>query len=1683
MKKVLFCLLLFVAFVSQAQVYNNEWINFDNTYYKFKVGATGLYRIPQSTLNAAGLGAVPAEQFQLWRNGNEVPLYTSVASGPLSGADYIEFWGMINDGLPDKALYRQETNQLNDKWSLESDTAVYFLTVKSSGSNFRFANTVNDVAGNSLSPEPYFMYTAGNYFKNQINGGYAVNVGTYYYSSAYDRGEGWSSVNIGTNGSNSFTFTNLFAASSGPAPLFKIAVSGNATNTRNYKASINGDSVSGQSINYLNTLRDSANFPLSLLTSGSATVVVNNVTSSPNDRMVIHKYEIIYPRQFNFGGSSNFEFTMPASAAAKFLQISGFNYGTTAPVLYDLTNGRRYTGDISSPGQVQVVLQPSAVEQKLVLVREESSNITSVNNLTSKTFTNYSLAANQANYIIISNPVLFTATNGTNQVEEYRAYRSSAAGGSYNAKIYLVDDLIDQFGFGIKRNPLGIRNFIWYARNKFSPQFVFLMGKAVNYVAQRYYESDPNMNKLGLVPSFGVPASDGMLSADPGTSDPKTPIGRLSVINGDEIRDYLNKIKEFELAQNTPSPLIRDKAWMKNVVHAVGVSEPGLLASVDGYMAQYKQIISDTLFGAKVTTFTKSSPNSVEQVNSGELNRLFADGMTLLTYFGHSSSSHLEFNLDNPDQYNNQGKYPVFIALGCNVGDYFSFNGLRFSAKETVSEQFVLAPNHGAIGFVANSHFGITDYLHVYNQRIYQHAANKSYGKSIGEILKGAISDVFAFTTQDDFYARATCEESNLNGDPAIKLNPHDKPDYVVEDSLVKASPAFVSVADASFIFKAKFLNIGKAINQPIVAQVKRQYPNGSTEIIYRDTLPGIRYADSIEINVPVDALRDKGSNKLTVTIDADNAVDELFETNNSVTKEVIVYEDEARPIYPYNFAIVNKQNIKYIVSTANPFASIKNYKFEVDTTELFNSPLKYSATQTAAGGIIEFSAPISFSDSTVYYWRVGTVPTSGQPNWTSSSSFIYLPTSEVGFNQSHFYQHLKSTFKGLYIDSTSRNWKFSKEVHNLFAKNTVFPTGSGQEGDFVVAVDGTPYIRSACLGYSLIFNVFDAVTGKPWKNVDANGNSLYLYGSASASCRPSRNWNFEFSYMDAVNRKKMMDFMDAIPDGSYVTVRNIPSGNVSQNKYVKDWIADTSLYGTNQSLYHRLKTAGFNDVDSFYKPRAFVFIYQKNSNNFVPKYTVTAGIYDIVTLSTDYYVPGVSGSVLSPKFGPAKAWKKAMWQGSSVETPGTDKEVLKLIGIRNNGNKDTLLIFNNIVSNEIDISGIDAAIYPYLQLMANVSDSVYRTPYQLKYWRLTYVPKPEGAVAPNILFNMKDTFEIGEPIDFKLAFKNISDANFDSIKVKVVITDQNNVAHVLSIPRLKPLIAGDTAQVHFPIDGRLLVGKNNLFVDVNPDNDQPEQYHFNNFIYKTFYVAPDTLHPLLDVTFDNTHILNGDIVAAKPGIVITLKDEAKYLLLNDTSLVTVQIQDPAGNIRKYHFDNDTLQFIPAQPSSKEGNTAKVNFKPYFSTDGTYTLIVKGKDKSSNQAGDLEYRVAFEVINKPMISNMLNYPNPFTSSTAFVFTITGSEVPQNLRIQILTITGKVVREISKEELGPLHVGRNITEFKWNGTDQYGQQLANGVYLYHVITNLNGKSLDKYKADGDKTDKYFTKGYGKMYLMH
>jgi hypothetical protein len=186
-----------------------------------------------------------------------------------------------------------------------------------------------------------------------------------------------------------------------------------------------------------------------------------------------------------------------------------------------------------------------------------------------------------------------------------------------------------------------------------------------------------------------------------------TKIARISVINGRELAEYLDKVKQYEQAQQNTTQTIAAKAWMKNVIHVVGANDPNLDRWLTGYMEKYKKIIEDTLFGGTVTNFNKSTTGPVTPIVNTQMSRMFETGIGLLSYFGHSSSTSLDYNLDDPAAYNNTGKYPMFLVSGCNAGNLYNFDTTRFSVTSTLSEKFVLAKDKGSIGFIASTHFGI----------------------------------------------------------------------------------------------------------------------------------------------------------------------------------------------------------------------------------------------------------------------------------------------------------------------------------------------------------------------------------------------------------------------------------------------------------------------------------------------------------------------------------------------------------------------------------------------------------------------------------------------------------------------------------------------------------------------------------------------------------------------------------------------------------------------------------------------------------------------------------------------------------------------------------------------------------------------------------------------------------------
>ena len=1677
----LFIAVLFTCMLNNGYAqFNNSWIDYTKTYYKIKVGQSGLYRIPFSVLQSNGLGTTDASSFQMWRNGQEVPIYTSIPSGVFGINDFVEFYGEINDGKVDESLYSRVGLQLSNKWSLQTDTAVYFLTVNTSSPNKRLIASQNNVALNTLPVEPFFNYTFSKNYKDQINPGYASVVGTsYIYSSSYDMGEGWSSRNV-TPTTPLVEQQNYFVAPGGPAPIFRINAYGIAPNNRRFQVMINGVMVVDNPMNFFTPSVLEISLPDNLLGRNLDTVRIINSSAVPSDRLTAYKYEITYPRLFNFGGSSLFEFDLPSSTIGNYLEIVNFNSGTEAPVLYELNEGKRYIADNSTTGVLKFAL-PVGGDRRFVLMNATSNQVQTVGTLSRKSFIDYRAANKQGDFLIITHSSLTTSSKG-DPIQQYSSYRSSADGGGYKVGIYDIDELVDQFAFGIKKHPLSIKNFIAFARATFtapSPKFVLLMGKGVTYDQYRINEARPSAERMNLIPTYGNPGSDNLLSSTDFDPTPETPIGRLSVTTGDEILAYLDKVKQHDQVLKSTNQTITEKAWMKNVAHVIGGGDPYLQGLINGYMNANKSILIDTSFGAKVYTFEKVTPAGVELVNSGLLGNLFKEGLSLITYFGHSSASSMEYNLDDPSIYTNDGKYPLFIANGCNAGNFFAYDTLRLTgARRAITENYILTPNKGSIGFLASTHLGIVNYLNTYTNNFYTKLSRQNYADAIGVMQTNVLRDIANPTGTIDFFNTITIEQLLLNGDPAVTLYPHSLPDYVIEESLIKVSPTNLNVTYSSFNLDVKFQNIGKATGDSLRVKVVRQKADGTENVLYDQMRRAVNYADSLQLTVAIDPLKDRGQNKIVVTLDPLFTVSEISESNNTAIKTFVIADDDVRPAFPADFSIVNTQGVKLKASTSRFLKAPSEFQMELDTTALFNSPLKFVQKQNSSGGVIEFSPSLQFVDSTVYYWRVAKKPDTGTIyNW-ANSSFVYLSNNAPGWSQSHYYQFLNLSKQNILLND-KRNLEFGKVNAILRFNSGLLPSTSNSV--FNNLTNLSPLICSQAYGSLEVF-LIDLKTGNPILNTSSNNQGKFRsdYYASCSNILPNNYW---YSYNNPQSRKNAIDMFDSIPSGTLVVMMNL-GNSISRFDNISIWQNDTLTLGANNSLYHKLKSVGLTKVDSLVRKLPFLFVVKKNDNNVweVIDQQVGAIQSSILKSSYDFQVLGKSGSVASSKIGPVKSWSRLKVNNYDLEQVSSDKVQTSLYGLDDNNNE--FLIYQTAKVNiDTTINYIDASVYRYLKIKQNYLDTSFNTPSQVNYLQVEFEPVPEGAIVPAVITSIKDTVDIGEKIRITTAFKNIGEVTFDSVKVIMTVTDESNQTKLVYDQKRRPVAVGDTIMADYLLDTKDLRGVSSVFVNFNPDFAQPEQYLFNNYQNITLSVTPDQTPPNLDVTFDGVRILNKDIVSAKPLIVITLKDDSRYLPLNDTSLFTIKLKLPDGSLKKVNFDGDTLRFIPASLDvvGKE-NAATVHYRPYLQADGEYELIIFAKDRSNNPSGAIDYSIAFEVVNKSMISNLLNYPNPFSTSTAFVFTLTGSELPTQFRIQIMTITGKIVKEINKEELGPLKIGNNITEYKWDGRDQFGQQLANGVYLYRVVADMNGRKIDKLNSGAFNTDKYFKSGYGKIYIM-
>ena len=118
---ILTSFVLLNSILTFSQNFTNSWIDYGKQYYKFQITEEGIYRIGVNELLGAGIptGAIDPQGIQLYFRGEEQYIYVEgEADGVLDAGDYIEFYGLGNDGWLDTVLYSDPEWHANDNYSL-----------------------------------------------------------------------------------------------------------------------------------------------------------------------------------------------------------------------------------------------------------------------------------------------------------------------------------------------------------------------------------------------------------------------------------------------------------------------------------------------------------------------------------------------------------------------------------------------------------------------------------------------------------------------------------------------------------------------------------------------------------------------------------------------------------------------------------------------------------------------------------------------------------------------------------------------------------------------------------------------------------------------------------------------------------------------------------------------------------------------------------------------------------------------------------------------------------------------------------------------------------------------------------------------------------------------------------------------------------------------------------------------------------------------------------------------------------------------------------------------------------------------------------------------------------------------------------------------------------------------------
>lgn len=201
---------------------------------------------------------------------------------------------------------------------------------------------------------------------------------------------------------------------------------------------------------------------------------------------------------------------------------------------------------------------------------------------------------------------------------------------------------------------------------------------------------------------------------------------------------------------------------------------------------------------------------------------------------------------------------------------------------------------------------------------------------------------------------------------------------------------------------------------------------------------------------------------------------------------------------------------------------------------------------------------------------------------------------------------------------------------------------------------------------------------------------------------------------------------------------------------------------------------------------------------------------------------------------------------------------------------------------------------------------------------------------------------------------------------------------------------------------------------------------------------------PTFEFSIDGQPYVPGRMVGRNPVISLLLQDANGVDLFSDSF--------------RFLYDGKQMEREEMGLTDSLINANHVSLKLRPELDPVeHAFTFKAADCFGNATEEIELLVNvqanFEI-------NMLgNYPNPFLEETVFAYEIT--QPCEEVTLRIYTASGRLIRNMNAFEFSqdPNPLSADYHELLWDGRDQDGMEVANGVYFYKLTAKQKDKSKE------------------------